>query len=713
MGILKTIRNNEIDRKTKEIQNERRTHMEIISIELNNFRNIKHAVYELGKVNCIEAKNHLGKTNTITAVNWLVTGKMLDGSSNDISLKPIGNTQEKVSVRLEIKTDSGRTHTIERTYNEKWTKTRGSEEVNLTGHETTFIVDDIVQKRQDEALEEINGLLGIDETTFNKVKNIDAALALMNPLYLAETLEWKSLRQLIISIIGDVQNDEVFTKAEETLIAKDMLEQYNYDVEKVVTYCRQQIAEADKKVIELEAQIDLLEKTEDIPTERMEELNEQIHDKQKTIESLTAGINTTNPEIERLKKVIADKEADYNAKATVEKMEFINKIDADQTIKNNLSSTMNNKATEKNNKELAVETLKNDLRCKDNQILEIDRKINDLKVSKDKMLATYYKLKKEEFIQGEIKVCPNCGHVLNQEELDERKAAWDKEHGEALDNNLAEGKKCKLEIDDKIKEKIQIEEDMANIKNKLAAAEKEKQAATEAYNLAKEEYSNFVETTPKLEDFKVSEALQEFGREIDKDKQALRFEELKPNPTAEQNKETINKISEEINALKEEQGKHYVYLNDTKKCQELVATKRLVIKQKIRFESIKEAAMTFNKTKLEILDARLAAHFGEEVKWVLVENNIKEGSWNNVCYPLIIGTKTPFKNGSTSEKVITGIKIIEILKRELKAPDLPLLIDEIGELDSDSIASLKDITKAQIIATRVNDAYLTPTVKTL
>lgn len=119
---------------------------------------------------------------------------------------------------------------------------------------------------------------------------------------------------------------------------------------------------------------------------------------------------------------------------------------------------------------------------------------------------------------------------------------------------------------------------------------------------------------------------------------------------------------------------------------------------------IKQVALEqFIALKYQKLNENIAQTFGE-VKFNLIESNIKEGSFKEVCYPYIIGKQTKFEKGSTSEKVITGIAVIEALKRKGNLPDLPIIFDEGEALDSESIAT-KIKTNAQVITAKVSDLF--------
>ena len=689
--------------------------MNITRVELNHFRNIEHAVYNLDKFNCFEAKNHTGKTNTILAIYWLLTGKQLDGSSDDISLKPLTDASSKVSVEITLISDSGREHKLKRTYQEHWAKTRGSEEVTLTGHDTTFYIDDLEQKKVAEAKEEIANILGTHNETFEKVKALDVYQALMNPLYLGQIAEWKDLRQLIVLIIGDVEANEIFEKAPQTLDAKEMLAQYDYKVDKVILYCNQQMESIGKRIIELEAQIDYLKKTVDIPAEELEKLNEEIASKQSLCKKLNNKLdNTDNPLIKEYEKQYQDIKVQLLEMKNKEMSEYNKNRNSLFQQRNDMEDIKNKAYLKYQEKCSDVDKIQTDIRELEIKVDYLNGNINKTRVQIEDLRNEYRVLKNEVFTQIESKVCPHCGAVLNEDELNSHKVKWEEEHQAKIDKCIASGKSYNLELDNLIKNKEALEVQIATLKQALTPKACERDEAKASYDDANNSLNDFInnvlnndsEFTYSIEYMNLVEKGEMLRKDIEKLKSA-------PASLDSESQNQINALKVEIDALQLKQGQHFIYLNNQKEASDLEALRKATLRDRIKFETTKEAAVLFNKTKLDILEARLLAHFGNEVKWVLVENNIKEGSWNNVCYPLIVGKTTPYRAGSTSEKVITGIKIIEVIKKELGLPDLPLFIDEIGELDIDSLNYAKSLSNSQILATKVNDSFPKPTLRTI
>lgn len=682
--------------------------MKIKKLEIANFRNIKSATYTLSDTLMFIGKNHTGKTNSIQAPCWVLTDKLIDNSSNDQSLKPIGNTKEKVSVKLTIDADDGREHTIEKTYQEKWTKTRGSEEETLTGHETIYKIDEIKIDKITQARKDIDALLQIKPEDYN-IKDFNIYQAMMNPLYLADILEWKSLRSLIISIIGDATPEDIFKKEPATLPAQELLYKYDFKIENVTKLCTQQITAITKTITELEAQRELLENSVDIPADELKAISNKIDELNKEKIDLLNDNNTTNPVADAKEKEAAALNKQAMELSSKEREEYNAKRDA---LNDKLMAAATNKiqAIKKYDE---IEKKKNDesykLRVLNEKINFNNERLRAAKETREELIAEYRALIQDTYQPGEPVTCPNCGQVLNQDEMDKEKDAWEIKHQKAIDDNKAKGMKQKLLIEDATKT---IEEAMVareetqaaitQLNSDLADAAKRVEEETDKHSIIYKESTGMAVFTPSD---KVRELKDKANSLIMESREILN----RPDQCAAERNAQVELINAQIDELKKTEATHYMYLKSQEQLQEKIAEIKVQTKERIKYQTIKEAAVLFSKVKLEILDERLTAHFGNEIKWILLEKNLKEGSWDTTCYPLIIGTQTPFKNGSTSEKVMTGIKIIEVVKRELNLPDLPILIDEIGELDSVSFNKLREITKAQIIATRVDDDYDEPT----
>lgn len=684
--------------------------MKTTLLEIRNFRNIGFKSYALGKCNIVVGKNHTGKTNSIESILWTLSGKQLNGSADDIAIKPIGKSNAEVSVRFAFISDDGREHTIEKTYQEKWTKIRGSENLTLTGHETKYKVDCIEQKKNTDALVEIDRILGMQDSKFNNTRGLEKYQAIMNPLYLGDICEWKVLRSLITSIVGDVTRDDVIDRSPSVQVADETLSRFGFDVNKAIIFCNQQIKDFVESVKIFETKISLLESTEDLSKSEIDSLQELILKTSNYIKQLEEGKYVENPEIEIKRKELEEINAklkDLDAKEKVEYAESIKDI-----VSNNqkLEDEVNAKYRLLHYAKGLIEDItarKNVAESKKSQELT---HIDMLEQRKAELLNKYKQIKSDEYIETGVSKCPNCGEILNKDELAYKKDSWERNHQQELDFNINLGKKVALDIDSAKKKVEELNTELATIEKDLKDAQMQVERREEDYNNANSLKDNEKQS---VKDFEYSTEYKDLTERKASIQNQINDLKLASSNDTNETQMKIYEAKKNKAEYEEKLGIHYNYLSSQKEIEKVVADMKIAQKKIMEFELIVEAVNLFNKTKLEILDERMTKHFGNEVKFVLIKENIKEGSWENVCYPLIIGTQTPYKSGSRSEKVMTGVKIIEIIRRELSLPNLPIIIDEIGELDNESLANLIKGTESQIIASKVDDNYDKPTLKVI
>ena len=149
--------------------------------------------------------NATGKTTTIDSWLWLFYGKDSQGKK-DFEIKPLDKNNNVVhhlessveAVINVIKDDITITKSFKRIYKEKWTKRRGTNDTDLTGHETELFVNEVPMKVKEYA-DEIDAL--IDETTFKLITNVDYF----------HSLHWTVRRDMLIEWVGAIE-DKSFIK---------------------------------------------------------------------------------------------------------------------------------------------------------------------------------------------------------------------------------------------------------------------------------------------------------------------------------------------------------------------------------------------------------------------------------------------------------------------------------------------------------------------
>ena len=641
--------------------------MKLNRVTIDNFRNIGHAEYDLEDINIFQGPNRQGKTNTILAIYWAITDFLMDGSSDYASFKPLDDTKKKVSVELEFDTFK-----LKKEFYEKWTKTRGSEEETMTGHNTDYYIDDIKTKVTD-AKKELMQKFGVDGKT--DIAKFDLLRAVMDPYYLAKN-DWKVTRQFIIELVGDVENTAVINENPELEPVANRLAQDWYDTDKSKKFYKQQIKNSNEDITRLQGQIEGLEMVKDVSSEDLQAAQAEIENIDTTIANTKAGekdttiSDTIQKELTELQQQALDMETAeraendaQNASVREERAIIQNKIAAAQRAKDDA---------------------RNEVIRIDNEATDVDLKINRLKLDigdKEKRLERLrneYKNTKAQSLQTEEITCPNCGHVLNQDE-----------------QLLNDGKNASLELQNAQFKLEELQKQSKEIELKQAPAHSAMNRATEALQACENEY-HAISDRPYLASIELNN-LKSAVLEKQKELQNQRLIESQDTSMYD----TIARLQAQKELPQQTLNQHHAFIANQEQIAKVQEQIKAEQKSLINCEQSLALVERFIQLKLQAFQARIESVFGTKVHFTLIENNIKEGSWNEVCFPSVCDKETPFLNGSGSEQIIAGIYIAECIKKKLGIEDLPFIFDECDKLDTQSLKALE--TNAQIITTKVND----------
>ena len=118
--------------------------VKLIKLELTNYRNIKHQILNFDGNSKIVGENRIGKTNTLEAIYYLLTDRLLNGSTDIDQLKPLTDTKAKVMVYGTFQVGDKNIE-LGKEYQEEWVKTRGTEDLVFKGHSTTYFYQGVKQ----------------------------------------------------------------------------------------------------------------------------------------------------------------------------------------------------------------------------------------------------------------------------------------------------------------------------------------------------------------------------------------------------------------------------------------------------------------------------------------------------------------------------------------------------------------------------------------
>lgn len=675
-------------------------------LELTNYRNIKHAIYEFDGNSKIVGDNRIGKTNTLESIYYLLTDSLLGGSNDIAEIKPREDTKATVRISAIFDVD-GKEIEIGKEYEENWVKTRGTQETIFKGHNISYIFNGVKQS----TIKEYNRLLA-DEfgITTNDYGKVNIFKMLIDPFCLGnmgESIDWGSLRTFIITLVGDIQDSDVFTKNPTLALIKNDLEKVGGRIDQLKKQFKQNADELNEKIIGLDAQIKMLEETPNATDEEIAIARKGKEDLQNKIDELKS-----NKGVDVVSKQVEDKIRDISTQIILQRETDLQIASLNPAInkKNNLLKEQAEKQQSLNDivsskSKLMSEISYNEMQQSTSvyQIEECSRKRTDL-------LKQLGELDNEinnpdKFVQT---TCPTCHREFETDKVDDIKQSFIKGKEDTKIKLIAVGKENKATKESKEQQLATLKIEHDQLSANLEKLDESRKLLNVDIIKIQEQIDNFVEPTQieskKLADLKAQKVLLEnelmesrkaYESGINGTNQAIYDLQLQLQP--------FESILEKRKYFEMSQDK--LNLVRTEKAD----TSKLLIAVEQKTELVK----TFIYTKLRMLDDNVSKVFGN-IKFQLIKENIN-GGFDTICKPYIFNidknesTDVTWKSGSKSEKVITGIAIAECIKTNLGLPNLPYLFDEGGEISNNTF-STKFKTNSQIICVKVQDNIQKPMV---
>ena len=182
----------------------------IKQLSLINFKGVKELSIELNSVTNISGENGTGKSTIFDAFTWLLFGKD-SHDSKDFNIKTLDQVGKAIPM-LEhgvegILDIDGTEITLKRIYQEKWQRRRGSEESELTGHETLCYWNGVPQQA------------GEFKTKVDALVNEGLFKLLTSALYF-NSMKWQDRRLVLILLAGEISNADVLAKMNKQQVAE-------------------------------------------------------------------------------------------------------------------------------------------------------------------------------------------------------------------------------------------------------------------------------------------------------------------------------------------------------------------------------------------------------------------------------------------------------------------------------------------------------------
>ena len=675
-------------------------------LELTNYRNIKHAIYEFDGSSKIVGDNRIGKTNTLESIYYLLTDSLLGGSNDIAEIKPREDTKATVRISAIFDVD-GKEIEIGKEYEENWVKTRGTQETIFKGHNISYIFNGVKQS----TIKEYNRLLA-DEfgITTNDYGKVNIFKMLIDPFYLGnmgESIDWGSLRTFIITLVGDIQDSDVFTKNPTLALIKNDLEKVGGRIDQLKKQFKQNADELNEKIIGLDAQIKMLEETPNATDEEIAIAKKGREDLQNKIDELKS-----NKGVDVVSKQVEDKIRDISTQIILQRETDLQIASLNPAFnkKNNLLKEQAEKQQSLNDIVSSKSKLMSEISYNEMQQSTLVYQIEECSRKRTDLLKQLRELDNEinnpdKFVQT---TCPTCHREFETDKVDEIKQSFIKGKEDTKIKLIAVGKENKATKESKEQQLATLKIEHDQLSANLEKLDESRKLLNVDIIKIQEQIDNFVEPTQieskKLADLKAQKVLLEneliesrkaYESGINGTNQAIYDLQLQLQP--------FESILEKRKYFEMSQDK--LNLVRTEKAN----TSKLLIAVEQKTELVK----TFIYTKLRMLDDNVSKVFGN-IKFQLIKENIN-GGFDTICKPYIFNiekdksTDVTWKSGSKSEKVITGIAIAECIKTNLGLPNLPYLFDEGGEISNNTF-STKFKTDSQIICVKVQDNIQKPMV---
>lgn len=605
--------------------------MQIIfkEIKIKNFKGITDLYLNFNEnKNILEGENGIGKTTVLDAITWCLFGKNF-ADKQVFPIKPIIDGEEKKDLVTSVSLVVNDT-LIERIWD----------------NSTTIKVDG-VKFGVNEFRDHLREKFLITDEEFKSLSNID---------YIP-SLHWKDLRSLIMGLVGEIKNEEVYEKGNFDLI-KDKIE--SVGVDKTSEDIKETKTNLSNEIKKLAGNID--QKTSDIQALVVEE--DEIKELETRKETLKEEINKFN----QLKTEKASQEEEIR-KLEKAREELL----ANEREQNRLKdlNTEYQKTYDSSNIDVTI-LRENKIKQIQNDIENVKSDIERLNLEKSTLIAEREELrsKYENEVKKEIKVenstCSSCGQVLPENRIQEVLAKL-KEESNQLANGYASKAKEKLtrmnEIDvviNSYKEKIE------KLNNDIEKAKNEDIDAAQESPIQIQMKENIVRNCDKIIDLKTEkENITNLIGELENKIATHKIIEIPDTLSLQNELEEITKklaVSDTIKIFKDQ-------LKDLEnKYQNLLAEKELLNEKE-------QQLILFNNTRAEMLRERVKHNF--KIADFITQEETKDGKLIETFKICINGIEYSALN--TGHKILVALDLIDNIQR-MKEKRLPILVDGLGEL---------------------------------
>jgi DNA repair exonuclease SbcCD ATPase subunit len=590
-------------------------------IALRNFKGLESfAIDFTSNETNILGKNTAGKTTIFDAYNWLLFGKdSLDRT--DFPIKTY-DKDNNIIPKLEhevsgIILSGSEEIELRRLYTEKWTRKRGNDIEELTGHETSFYINGVEKKK------------GEYEAFVKQLIDEQISKVITNPLYFMEKMKWNERREILSTMAGEISNEMVLEQFGNSEQLKQLLSA-GKDLQEQKQVLRQKIKLLETQLSEIGTRLLEVNREGMFHTD-FEAIENEIETKTQMIKALERSIvDIQEANSQEQKKVINAQNEKFKLNTK------LNELQSELTLKN--STAKNEVLAKRMDIEREITHLKNQIENIQTQAQNIEQNIASIQAENDNLREQYKQTQTLEFQLNQNDVCcPTCKREFDNStmKVEELKSSFNTNKNQRLTSINETGVLNNKRIED-LKLKLS-QLNKSELESKLEA----KQLELQNFNASIQ--SNKLVTTPEIEQIK--KQIEAF---VIPEIQTTDFSELLTNK---------NNIQEQLDELKAKLHAKDELKRKKERQTELTIEKQNVAQEIAHLQRIDADIDQFNKAKIEIVENRINGLF-KLVSWKMFNVQVN-GGLEPTCEAIVDGK--PYAAMNKALQMNVGIDIVNAL----------------------------------------------------
>ena len=637
--------------------------IKVRQLELKNFKKIKDLTIKFNEnETSILGKNGSGKTTVFDAYNWLLFNK---NSRNQtvFEIKTLNSDSTTIhnlnhSVKALFLIDDSEEVSLQKIYKEKWTKKRGSEQSELTGHVTEYFINEVPKT-----------LAEFDTYVKYNILSDDEQKILSNPLYFNTVMKWEDRRKVLISLAGEISENEIidsfknefFKECIKELIGSkkslsDFKKEYSAKrklIKEELDTIPTRIDEANNSMPESK-DFDLIEQKIKMEQEVLEKIEEQILSKSKfNQEKQQLVIDAQNEKFKKQQR-LDELKRESKSKANKSLNELRDKITYQEKI-------YWEKKAEVTESKRNIDTYTHFLDGYKKELELINQKRNELVKKFEEVSISEFK-----GLDSSLLSCPTCKRDFEVGKVEEtERIAKDKFEAEKTER-LAEINKSGANIK---AERIELESNIQSYEVKL-------KVENESYLKICQELEVITKKGAELRD---ELKLKESNLTVDKTQEEINLEKeiesfVIPSVELSNNDNELKIIKKEIqfkiDTLKLELQDKSIIEKQKARIKELEEKQVNLANEIASFEKYEMAIDDYGKNLIDLVEKKVNDKF-KIVKFKMFENQLN-GGVKEICECTVNGVKINDVNNAM--RINAGIDVINTLS-EFYGANSPIFID--------------------------------------